>query len=60
MNILEKIIADELFYLNQGVNSEEMNPNTKNLNLYNFESAMIDFLKTIQEIKKLAGFDSLN
>lgn len=56
----KKIIADELFYLNQGVNSEEMNPNTKNLNLYNFDSAMIDFLKTIQEIKKLAGFDSVN
>lgn len=49
----KKIISDELFFLNQGVNSSEMNPNTKNFNLYNFEEAKIELLKKILEIKKM-------
>lgn len=54
----KRIISDELFFLNQGVTSTEMNPNSKNLNLYNFEEARIDFLDKIDEIKKLISYDS--
>jgi hypothetical protein len=53
----KRIIADELFYLNQGVNSEESNPNTKNLNLYNFDEAFSELKKKIYEIKKLIDKD---
>ncbi len=49
----KRIISDELFFLNQGVNSSEMNPNTKNFNLYNFEEARFEFLEKIEDIKKM-------
>lgn len=48
----KEIISDELFYLNQGVNSEDMNPNSKNINLMNFDIAMEEFKKSILKIKK--------
>ena len=48
----KQIVSDELFYLNQGVNSEDMNPNSKNLNLMNFDTAMDEFKKSILKIKK--------
>ncbi|HMV45146.1 MAG TPA: hypothetical protein PK079_10055 [Leptospiraceae bacterium] len=54
----KQIISDELFYLNQGVNSEEMNPNSKNLNLMNFDIAMEEFKKSIQKIKKKMDLES--
>ena len=53
----KRIITDELFYLNQGVNSEESNPNTKNLNLYNFNEAFSELKNKIYEIKKLIDKD---
>ena len=48
----KQIVSDELFYLNQGVNSEDMNPNSKNLNLMNFDTAIDEFKKSILKIKK--------
>ena len=48
----KQIVSDELFYLNQDVNSEDMNPNSKNLNLMNFDTAMDEFKKSILKIKK--------
>lgn len=48
----KQIISDELFYLNQGVTSEDMNPNSKNLNLMNFDIAMDEFKKSILKTKK--------
>ncbi len=48
----KQIVSDELFYLNQGVTSEDMNPNSKNINLMNFDVAMDELKKSILKIKK--------
>jgi hypothetical protein len=48
----KQIVSDELFYLNQGVTSEDMNPNSKNINLMNFDVAMDEFKKSILKTKK--------
>ncbi|MBK8394248.1 MAG: hypothetical protein IPL26_03255 [Leptospiraceae bacterium] len=48
----KQIVSDELFYLNQGVTSEDMNPNSKNINLMNFDTAINDFKLNILKIKK--------
>lgn len=47
----KQIISDELFYLNQGVTSEEMNPNSKNISLLHFDKAYEEFKSTILTIK---------
>ncbi|MCB1141824.1 MAG: hypothetical protein H7A24_05765 [Leptospiraceae bacterium] len=48
----KKIVYDELFYLNQGVNSEESNPNTKNYDLPSFERAKLDLRRVIEQVRK--------
>lgn len=47
----KRIISEELFFLNQGVNSEEMNPHTKNKNLYDFDYAMTELKKVIENLR---------
>ncbi len=47
----KKIISEELFFLNQGVNSEEMNPHTKNKNLYDFDYAMSELKKVTENLR---------
>ncbi|MCB1176059.1 MAG: hypothetical protein KDK36_00650 [Leptospiraceae bacterium] len=47
----KKIVDDELFYLNQGVNSEESNPYTKNLNLIYYEEAYKELKEKIELLK---------
>jgi hypothetical protein len=49
---IKKIVQDELFYLNQGVNSEESNPNSKNYNLPSFDRAKSDFRRVIDIVSK--------
>ncbi len=48
----KQIVSDELFYLNQGVTSEDMNPNSKNINLMNFDTALNEFKISVLKIKK--------
>jgi hypothetical protein len=47
----KKIVEDELFYLNQGVTSEESNPYTKNVNLIYYETAYKELKKNIELLK---------
>ncbi|MCB1189121.1 MAG: hypothetical protein H7A23_22695 [Leptospiraceae bacterium] len=48
----KRIVVDELFFLNQQVNSDETNPYTKNLGLVHFESAEDEFKKVYDFIKE--------
>jgi hypothetical protein len=48
----KKIISDELFYLNQGVNNIESNPNTRNFDLTSIDLAFKEFKKIISLIKR--------
>lgn len=48
-----KLIMDELFYLNQGTTSEEANPHSKNRNLMNYDQAIQDLQKVVDEIERL-------
>lgn len=47
-----QIVHEELFYLNQGVSSEESNPNTKNYDLPSFDRAYADFKRAVELVKK--------
>ncbi|MBE7411001.1 MAG: hypothetical protein L6Q54_14675 [Leptospiraceae bacterium] len=47
----KNIISEELFFLNQGVTSEEMNPHSKNKNLFDLDFALKDFKKVIEGLK---------
>lgn len=47
----KKIIHDELFYLNQGKNSEDWNPHTKNKSLLYPDKAMEELYRLIEIIK---------
>ena len=49
---IRQIVHDELFYLNQGVSSEESNPNTKNYDLPSFDLAYSDFKRSVERVKK--------
>lgn len=51
----KKIISDELFYLNQGVNSKESNPNTKNFNLQDSNKAIQEFQELVEKLKTKRG-----
>lgn len=48
----KKIISDELFYLNQGVNSVDSNPNTKNYDLTSIDEAFRELQNVIESIKE--------
>lgn len=48
----KRIVVDELFFLNQQVNSDEGNPYSKNLGLIHFESAEDEFKKVYDKIKE--------
>lgn len=47
-----QIVHEELFYLNQGVSSEDSNPNTKNYDLPSFDRAYADFKRAVELVKK--------
>ncbi|NCN09227.1 MAG: hypothetical protein GW938_05225 [Leptospira sp.] len=47
----KKILLDELFYLNQGKNSEDWNPHTKNKTLLYPDKAIHELYQTIDSIK---------
>lgn len=53
---VKQIVHDELFYLNQGVSSEESNPNTKNYDLPSFDRAYSDFRRSVEMVKKKRNF----
>ncbi|MCE9499655.1 MAG: hypothetical protein K8R21_04025, partial [Leptospira sp.] len=46
----KRIIQDELFFLNQGANSEELNPHSKNKGLFNFDSAEKELRRVIESL----------
>jgi hypothetical protein len=48
----KKIISDELFFLNQGVNKEDSNPNSKNYDLTSTAQALKEFQRIIETLKK--------
>lgn len=48
----KQIVHEELFYLNQGVSSEESNPNTKNYDLPSFDRAYSDLRRAIEIVRK--------
>jgi flagellar motor switch protein FliG len=48
----KNIILDELFYLNQGVNNRDSNPNTKNISLQESERAFLEFKSLVENLKK--------
>lgn len=48
----KKIIAEELFFLNQGVTSEEMNPHSKNKNMFDFDCALKDLKIIIENLRE--------
>lgn len=50
-NKQKKIISDELFYLNQGVNNKDSNPNTKNINLQEVHKALHEFQELFEKLK---------
>jgi len=49
---VKQIVLDELFYLNQGVSSEQSNPNTKNYDLPSFDRAYFDFKRSVELVRK--------
>lgn len=51
----KRIISDELFYLNQGVNNKESNPNTKNFNLQDSHKAIQEFQELIGKLRTKRG-----
>ncbi len=53
---VKQIVHDELFYLNQGVSSEDSNPNTKNYDLPSFDRAYSDFKRSVDLVKKKRNF----
>lgn len=53
----KKIISDELFYLNQGVNNKDSNPNTKNLNLQDSNKALDELRELIEKLKLKRGIE---
>jgi hypothetical protein len=53
---VKQIVHDELFYLNQGVSSEDSNPNTKNYDLPSFDRAYSDFKRSVEMVKKKRNY----
>lgn len=47
----KRIVTDELFYMNQGATSKDVNPNTKNLSLYDSDKAFEEFRTVINKLK---------